>query len=127
MATVPLSRVLTCVLVFSPRSWPYSRSYQYAYSPEGLLSKITDPAGGETVIHFEEGRLVKVTDPRGAEEHYAYNAKGLLVQVTDKAGYTSLYNGSVKKYSYAGTHWSTMIYRALTNQVKIRGQSAHCK
>ena len=64
----------------------------YAYDALNRVTKITDPAGGETLYTYDgSGRVSSITDPAGNRRTFAYNAAGELTQETDIRGNATRY------------------------------------
>ncbi len=55
----------------------------FDYDPNGIISKITDPANLETTFAVEGGRVVLITDPAGRETALSYDSDGNLRLTTD--------------------------------------------
>lgn len=59
----------------------------FAYSPTGDLTRVTDHAGNQTVIHYDSlGRKADMTDPDMGTWIYAYDDAGRLFRQTDAKG-----------------------------------------
>jgi RHS repeat-associated protein len=60
-----------------------TRVHSFFYNPDGLLSKVTNPAGQDTLFDYDlSGRLTKRTLPDLNEVNYAYDDNGKLTSVT---------------------------------------------
>ncbi|WP_277512930.1 RHS repeat-associated core domain-containing protein [Cellulosimicrobium cellulans] len=59
----------------------------YETTPQGLVGKVVDAAGGVTVQeHTTTGDVARVTTPAGSTVAYAYDTRGNLTSVTDPLG-----------------------------------------
>ncbi|MEO3752480.1 polymorphic toxin-type HINT domain-containing protein [Streptomyces sp. B6B3] len=64
----------------------------YAYTPAGLLSSVTDPAGNEWTYTYDLlGRTTATTDPDAGETTSVYDDRGQLVERTDARDQTLAY------------------------------------
>jgi len=72
--------------------------FEYAYDPQGNLTRLTDPEGALTTYsHNALGQVTEVIDGRGARWTSAYDAAGQLVAEADPLG-----NGDVYAYDRVG-------------------------
>ncbi|MDP2709885.1 MAG: RHS repeat-associated core domain-containing protein [Solirubrobacteraceae bacterium] len=79
---------------------PADYTTTYEHDPDGLVTKVTDPEGGETLLAYDANRnLVEQTDPNGNETTYAYDPADQLVRVErpddSELGYEYDDNGNV--------------------------------
>jgi YD repeat-containing protein len=70
-----------------------SQATQYAYDPQGNVTRVTDPLNHLTSSAYDAlNRLVAVTDPGNGITRYAYDGVDQLVAVTDPRKLTTSYN-----------------------------------
>lgn len=73
-----------------------ARRWQWAYTPQGLVSTMTDPRGAVWTFGYDSfGNRVTARDPLGQTTTYGYDAAGRITRQTDP-------NGLVTKLAYDG-------------------------
>jgi RHS repeat-associated protein len=65
---------------------PSGRTITFTYNTAGLVSSVTNPAGGVTSYSYTKKNLVSVTDPAGRVTHYGYDTKHRMVSETSPTG-----------------------------------------
>ncbi|MEW6365510.1 MAG: RHS repeat-associated core domain-containing protein [Acidobacteriota bacterium] len=86
----------------------YGVATTYTWTADGLLTEITDAAGGVTRLDYANGKLREVTDVAGRRTSFTVDSNGDLTQVI-------MPDGSTTRLSYDGRH-------LIQSQTDARGQ-----
>ena len=70
---------------------------EFRYNASGIIERIIDPVGLETVFTSQNGRITRITDPANRVTQLEYDAAGNLTKVTDP-------DGSSRTWSYDSHH-----------------------